>query len=57
MGTPSLSVAFNLTFFNEVIGKPETFLLAKIIDSCIDIIITKIPHYFDEPNRSGWWSP
>ena len=60
------SVVFNLTFLNEVTGEPETLfaLDAKIIDSCIDIIISrqvirkfhlikKIPHYFDEPNRSA----
>ena len=54
-----------LTFLNEITCKPETLfnLDAKVIDSCIDIIIsrqvirehhliTKIPHYFDEPNRS-----
>jgi len=59
------SVKFNLTFFNEITCQPETLfhLDAKVIDSCIDIIIsrqvirehhliTKIPHYFNEPNRS-----
>ena len=58
-------VRFNLTFLNEITDKPETLfnIDAKVIDSCIDIIIsrqvirehhliTKIPHYFDEPNRS-----
>ena len=59
------SVRFNLTFLNEITCKPETLFIidATVIDSCIDIIIsrqvirehhliTKIPHYFDEPNRS-----
>ena len=54
-------VVFDLTFLNEVTNKPETIfsINAKIIDSCIDIIIGrpvirenhlvhKIPRYFDE---------
>ena len=59
------SVVFDLTFFNEVTRTNETIrrISAKIIDSCIDLIISrpvirenhlvhKIPHYFDETNRS-----
>ena len=58
-------VVFDLTFINEVTNNPETIFSidAKIIDSCIDIIIGrpiirayhlvhKIPRYFDEVSRS-----
>ena len=58
-------VEFDLTFVNEVTNEPETIfsIHAKIIDSCIDIIISrpvirenhlvhKLPHYFDEVPRS-----
>ena len=58
-------VEFDLTFVNEVTNEPETIfsIHAKIIDSCIDIIISrhvirenhlvhKLPHYFDEVSRS-----
>ena len=58
-------VEFDLTFVNEVTNQPETIfsIHAKIIDSCIDIIVSrpvirenhlvhKLPHYFDEVPRS-----
>ena len=58
-------VEFDLTFVNEVTNEPETIfsIHAKVIDSCIDIIISrpvirenhlvhKLPHYFDEVPRS-----
>ena len=56
---------FNLIVLNEFTCKPASLLHidAIVIDSCIDIsssrqvirdwyLITRIPHYFDEPNRS-----
>ena len=56
-------VVYDLTFINEVTNKPETIfsISAKILDSCIDIIIGrpiirayhlvhKIPRYYDELN-------
>jgi hypothetical protein len=59
------SVDFDLTFLNEVTRRHETIFAinAKIIDSCIDIIVSrpvirayhlihKIPYYFDEVTRS-----
>ena len=58
-------VVFDITFVNEVTNNPETnfYIITKIIDSCIDIIIGrpimrayhlvhKIPRYFDEVSRS-----
>ena len=59
------SVDFDLTFLNEVTRRHETIFAinAKIIDSCIDIIVSrpvireyhlvhKFPYYFDEVTRS-----